>query len=92
MKVELIIDDFGEEKSFIYDIRRPSMAELSLFLKQAQTQDALAAAQSLCSHVLEGDEKAKFNKDCTDYPGIPMALAGKLSAASGLTAEVSRKN
>ena len=92
MKITLTIDDFGENKSFTYEVRRPNMAELSLFLKQTQAQDPLAAAKSLCSNILTGEEKTRFNKDCDEYPGLPMALSARLASASGLTAEVSRKN
>lgn len=92
MKLELTFEAFDGPVALEYEVRVPNTAELALLTKQTQMHDPVVASRTFVLSLLDGESKDRFLKDIELYPGIIVAIANRMTAACGVSAEVTRKN
>ena len=81
----------SEDVELLYRFKRPSVASYDRYVKTlAQIGASKASKRFMLDAVVEEDE-ARLTADAETYPGVAMAIGGKLTDILGLTSAVNLK-
>lgn len=86
-----VSEDDENEVELVYRFKRPSVASYDRYVKTlAQIGASKASKQFMLDAVVEEDE-ARLTADVELYPGVTIAIGGKLTDILGLTNAVNLK-
>lgn len=86
-----VSEDDENEVELVYRFKRPSVASYDRYVKTlAQIGASKASKQFMLDAVVEEDE-ARLTADVELYPGVAIAIGGKLTDILGLTNAVNLK-
>lgn len=86
-----VFEDDDTEVELVYRFKRPSVASYDRYVKTlAQIGAAKASKRFMLDAVVEEDE-ARLTADAENYPGMAIAIGGKLTDILGLTNAVNLK-
>ena len=86
-----VSEDDENEVELVYRFKRPSVASYDRYVKTlAQIGASKASKQFMLDAVVEEDE-ARLTADAETYPGVAIAIGGKLTDILGLTNTVNLK-
>ena len=86
-----VFEDDETEIELVYHFKRPSVASYDRYVKSlAQIGASKASKQFMLDAVVEEDE-ARLTADAETYPGVAVAIGGKLTDILGLTNAVNLK-
>lgn len=86
-----VFEDDETEIELVYHFKRPSVASYDRYVRSlAQIGASKASKQFMLDAVVEEDE-ARLTADAETYPGVAVAIGGKLTDILGLTNAVNLK-
>lgn len=86
-----VSEDDENEVELVYRFKRPSVASYDRYVKTlAQIGASKASKRFMLDAVVEEDE-ARLTADAETYPGVAIAIGGKLTDILGLTNAVNLK-
>ena len=86
-----VSEDDENEVELVYRFKRPSVASYDRYVRSlAQIGASKASKQFMLDAVVEEDE-ARLTADAETYPGVAVAIGGKLTDILGLTNAVNLK-
>ncbi|MBS6216772.1 MAG: hypothetical protein KH704_07585 [Clostridiales bacterium] len=86
-----VSEDDENEVELVYRFKRPSVASYDRYVKTlAQIGASKASKRFMLDAVVEEDE-ARLTADAETYPGVAIAIGGKLTDILGLTNTVNLK-
>ena len=86
-----VFEDDETEIELVYHFKRPSVASYDRYVKTlAQIGASKASKRFMLDAVVEEDE-ARLTADAETYPGVAIAIGGKLTDILGLTNAVNLK-
>ena len=86
-----VFEDDETEIELVYHFKRPSVASYDRYVRSlAQIGASKASKQFMLDAVVEEDE-ARLTADAETYPGVAIAIGGKLTDILGLTNAVNLK-
>ncbi|MCI9121147.1 MAG: hypothetical protein HFG00_06430 [Oscillibacter sp.] len=86
-----VMEDDDNEMELVYHFKRPSIASYDRYVKTlAQVGASKASKRFMLDAVVEEDE-ARLTADVETYPGVAIAIGGKLTDILGLTNAVNLK-
>lgn len=86
-----VFEDDETEIELVYHFKRPSVASYDRYVKTlAQIGASKASKRFMLDAVVEEDE-ARLTADAETYPGVAIAIGGKLTDILGLTNTVNLK-
>ena len=86
-----VFEDDETEIELVYHFKRPSVASYDRYVRSlAQIGASKASKQFMLDAVVEEDE-ARLTADAETYPGVAIAIGGKLTDILGLTNTVNLK-
>ena len=86
-----VFEDDETEIELVYHFKRPSVASYDRYVKTlAQIGASKASKQFMLDAVVDEDE-ARLTADAETYPGVAVAIGGKLTDILGLTNAVNLK-
>ena len=86
-----VFEDDETEIELVYHFKRPSVASYDRYVRSlAQIGASKASKQFMLDAVVEEDE-ARLTADAESYPGMAIAVGGKLTDILGLTSAVNLK-
>ena len=86
-----VFEDDDSELELVYRFKRPSIASYDRYVKTlSQIGAAKASKRFMLDAVVEEDE-ARLTADAETYPGVAIAVGGKLTDILGLTSAVNLK-
>ena len=86
-----VSEDDENEVELVYRFKRPSVASYDRYVKTlAQIGASKASKQFMLDAVVDEDE-ARLTADAETYPGVAVAIGGKLTDILGLTNAVNLK-
>jgi hypothetical protein len=91
MRLELILEDAEGPVTLAHEFARPKPVHLDRLTKRVSESPWKANRDLLMDLVAEGD-RDDLGREIEEYPGIVMALSGKLLEMAGATSTVIRKN
>lgn len=86
-----VFEDDDHETELVYRFKRPSIASYDRYVKTlSQVGASKASKRFMLDSVVEEDE-ARLTADAETYPGVAIAIGGKLTDILGLTSAVNLK-
>ena len=86
-----VFEDDETEIELVYHFKRPSVASYDRYVRSlAQIGASKASKQFMLDAVVDEDE-ARLTADAETYPGVAVAIGGKLTDILGLTNAVNLK-
>ena len=86
-----VFEDDETEIELVYHFKRPSVASYDRYVRSlAQIGASKASKQFMLDAVVDEDE-ARLTADAETYPGVAIAIGGKLTDILGLTNAVNLK-
>lgn len=86
-----VFEDDETEIELVYHFKRPSVASYDRYVRSlAQIGASKASKQFMLDTVVDEDE-ARLTADAETYPGVAVAIGGKLTDILGLTNAVNLK-
>ena len=86
-----VFEDDETEIELVYHFKRPSVASYDRYVRSlAQIGASKASKQFMLEAVVDEDE-ARLTADAETYPGVAVAIGGKLTDILGLTNAVNLK-
>lgn len=86
-----VFEDDDRETELVYRFKRPSIASYDRYVKTlSQVGASKASKRFMLDSVVEEDE-ARLTADAETYPGVAIAIGGKLTDILGLTSAVNLK-
>jgi len=88
--ITIPIDD-EESKDFSYHFKRPSVASYDRYVKTLAQIGASKASKRFMLDAVVDEDEARLTADAETYPGVAVAIGGKLTDILGLTNAVNLK-
>ena len=86
-----VFEDDDSEIELVYRFKRPSIASYDRYVKTLSQLGASKASKRFMLDAVVEEDEARLTADAETYPGVAIAVGGKLTDILGLTSAVNLK-
>ena len=86
-----VFEDDDSEIELVYRFKRPSIASYDRYVKTLSQIGASKASKRFMLDAVVEEDEARLTADAESYPGMAIAVGGKLTDILGLTSAVNLK-